>query len=152
MYLPADERDGALGRIRAFRDPSWFRDPADGREHLLVAASVAGRDRFMGAVALAGVRPAGWSLLPPLVVADGINHELERPHIVLRDSTYYLFFSTQRHTFHPAGCAPTGLYGFAAPSLTGPYEPLNGFGLVIQNPSPVRTRHTPGWYFPISAW
>ncbi|TDD32082.1 hypothetical protein E1286_44050 [Nonomuraea terrae] len=31
--------------------------------------------------------------------------------------------------------APTGLYGFAAPSLTGPYEPLNGSGLVIRNPA-----------------
>ena len=31
--------------------------------------------------------------------------------------------------------APTGLYGFAAPTLTGPYEPLNESGLVLQNPS-----------------
>jgi levansucrase len=133
-YLPADEIDGAPGRIRAFRDPGWFRDPADGHEYLLVAASVAWRDRFMGAVALAA-RSGGWSLRPPLIVADGINHEIERPHIVVRNSSYYLFFSTQRHGFHPPGCAPTGLYGFAAPNLTGPYTPLNGSGLVIQNPS-----------------
>jgi levansucrase len=135
MYLPADEIDGAPGGIRAFRDPGWFRDPADGCEYLLVAASVAWRDRYMGAVALAEARPGGWSLLPPLMVADGVNHELERPHMVVHDSTYYLFFSTQRDSFHPAGGAPTGLYGFTAPSLTGPYEPLNGSGLVIQNPA-----------------
>jgi levansucrase len=134
-YLPADEIDGTAGQIRAFRDPGWFRDPADGREYLLVAASVAWRDRFMGAVALAGAGSGGWSLRPPLVVADGINHELERPHIVVHQSSYYLFFSTQRHTFHPRGGAPTGLYGFAARSLTGSYEPLNGSGLVIRNPA-----------------
>ncbi|MEO3803076.1 glycoside hydrolase family 68 protein [Nonomuraea sp. B1E8] len=134
VYLPAEESHGSPGNIRAFRDPGWFRDPADGREYLLVAASTAWAGRFTGAVALAGRRAGAWSLLPPLVVAEGVNHELERPHVVVHRSSYYLFFSTQRHTFHPAGRAPTGLYGFAAPSLTGPYEPLNGSGLVIQNP------------------
>ncbi|MEU7834864.1 glycoside hydrolase family 68 protein [Nonomuraea sp. NPDC049129] len=133
--LPAEEGDGAPGRIRAFRDPGWFRDPADGRDHLLVAASTAWEDGFTGAIALAEQQAGTWSLLPPLLVAEGVNHELERPHVIVHDSRYYLFFSTQRHTFHPAGRAPTGLYGFAAPSLTGPYEPLNGSGLVIQNPA-----------------
>ncbi|MEO3811645.1 glycoside hydrolase family 68 protein [Sphaerisporangium sp. B11E5] len=133
-YLPADEVEGAPGRIRAFRDPGWFRDPADGREHLLIAASVPWDGGFMGAIALAGARPGGWSLGPPLLVAEGINHEIERPHIVVQDSTYYLFFVTHRHNFHPRDAAPTGLYGFAAPALTGPYEPLNGSGLVLGNP------------------
>ncbi|WP_344946823.1 glycoside hydrolase family 68 protein [Sphaerisporangium flaviroseum] len=133
-YLPADETEGAPGGIRAFRDPGWFRDPADGSEHLLVAASVPWHDGFMGAIALAGARPGGWSLGPPLLVADGVNHEIERPHVVVHDSTYYLFFVTQHHAFHPRGSAPTGLYGFAAPALTGPYRPLNGSGLVIRNP------------------
>ncbi len=133
-YLPADEVEGGPGRIRAFRDPAWFRDPADGREHLLIAASVAWRDRFMGAVALAARRSGRWALGRPLLVADGVDHEIERPHVVVHGSTYYLFVSTQRHAFHPPGRAPTGLYGFAAPALGGPYAPLNGSGLVIQNP------------------
>ncbi|MEV0232309.1 glycoside hydrolase family 68 protein [Nonomuraea sp. NPDC050786] len=136
MYLPVEEADGSPGNIRAFRDPGWFRDPADGRDYLLIAASTAWDDGFTGAIALAAEPRAGsWSLLPPLLVAKGINHELERPHVIVHQSWYYLFFTTQRHTFHPADRAPTGLYGFAAPSLTGPYEPLNGSGLVIQNPA-----------------
>ncbi|MBP2708398.1 glycoside hydrolase family 68 protein [Microbispora sp. RL4-1S] len=133
-YLPADEIEGGPGRIRAFRDPGWFRDPADGRDHLLVAASVPWEDRFMGAVAVAGEVPGGWSLQPPLLVADGVHHEIERPHVVVHDSSYYLFFSAQRYGFHPWGSGPTGLYGFVAPALTGPYTPLNGSGLVIGNP------------------
>jgi levansucrase len=133
-YLPADEVEGGPGRIKAFRDPGWFRDPADGREYLLVAASVPWRDRFMGAVALACQDGAGWALLPPLLVADGVNHEIERPHLVVHRGLYYLFFCSSRESFHPAGCAPAGLYGFVAPALAGPYEPLNGSGLVIQNP------------------
>ncbi len=135
IYLPADEVGGAPGRIRAFRDPAWFRDPADGQDYLLVAASVPWRDRFTGAIAVARANSGGWALLPPLVVADGINHEMERPHVVLHDGRYYLFFCTNRHVFHPAHPGPTGLYGFVAPALSGPYEPLNGSGLVVQNPS-----------------
>ncbi|HEU5161196.1 MAG TPA: glycoside hydrolase family 68 protein [Streptosporangiaceae bacterium] len=143
-YLPTDEITGTPGNIKAFRDPGWFRDPADGREYLLVAASVAWRERFAGAVALAGALAGGWTLLPPLLAADGITNEIERPHIVVHDSTYYLFFSTQRHSFRPNGCAPTGLYGFAAPAITGPYRPLNASGLVIGNP-PAAPDQTYAW-------
>jgi levansucrase len=133
-YLPADEVDGASGRIRAFRDPGWFADPADGREYLLIAASVAGARGFDGAVGIAARRGRGWTLLPPLLVADGIHHELERPHVVAHRGRCYLFFSAHARTFHPPGRAPTGLYGFVAPAVLGPYEPLNGSGLVIANP------------------
>jgi levansucrase len=133
-YLPANEVEGGPGRIRAFRDPGWFRDPADGAEYLLIAASVPWHDRFTGAVALARQAEAGWTLLPPLLVSAGVNHELERPHLVVHKGRYYLFFCTSRQSFHPAGSAPAGLYGFVAPALAGPYEPLNGSGLVIRNP------------------
>jgi len=147
-YVPADELEGRPGHIRAFRDPGWFRDPADGREYLLVAASVPAEGGFMGAVALAAEERGRWSLLPPVVVADGINHELERPHVVVHDSRYYLFLATQRQSFHPPGSAPTGLYGFVAPSVSGPYEPLNGSGLVIRNPSDEPDQAYAWWVLP----
>ena len=147
-YLAADELEGATGHIRAFRDPGWFRDPVDGREHLLVAASVSWREGYMGAIALATEHRGGWSLLPPLLVADGINHEIERPHVVVHGSLYYLFFATQRYMFHPPGSAPTGLYGVVASSLTGPYEPLNGSGLVIQNPPSQPDQAYAWWVLP----
>lgn len=134
-YLLADELEGAPGMIRAFRDPGWFRDPATGRAHLLIAASVAHAGGFTGAIALADEQceePA-WELRPPLLGAAGVNHEIERPHVIVRDGRYYLFFSTHRHAFH-AVAAPTGLYGFVADALTGQYRPLNGSGLVLQNP------------------
>lgn len=143
-YLPANEINGAPGQIKAFRDPGWFRDPADGREYLLIAASVPWRDRFMGAIALACKSSQGWELLPPLLRADGIHREIERPHVVVRDGRYYLFFSASRRSFHPANSAPTALYGFVASRLTGPYEPLNGSGLVLQNP-PARPDQAYAW-------
>ncbi|GAB1818834.1 glycoside hydrolase family 68 protein [Herbidospora sp. RD11066] len=123
-FLPADDIEGGPGRIRAWRDPAWIR----GR--LVIAASVPWGERHMGAIALTG--PGSENR--PLLVADGINREIERPHVVVHGGLFYLFFCTHRQSFEPADAAPTGLYGFVAPSLEGPWEPLNGSGLVIGNP------------------
>jgi levansucrase len=142
VYQPADEATGEPGFIKAFRDPFRYDDPATGLSHLLFTASLAGAEHpdHNGAVGLAvastadEVGPDGWRLLDPLVTADGVTNELERPHVVRRDGAYYLFVSTQQRTFHPDVHGPTGLYGFVAPSLTGPYQPVNGSGLVLRNP------------------
>jgi levansucrase len=54
--------------------------------------------------------------------------------VVVHDGRYHLFLSTQAHTFAPGLVAPTGLYGFTAPALRGPYSPIGGTGLVLANP------------------
>jgi len=132
----ADQHSGEPGFIKAFRDPFRFTDPADSREYLLFTASLAdSATDFDGAIGIAAREEGGFfSLLPPLVEADGVNNELERPHLVVRNDSYYLFFSTQARTFHPDVTGPTGLYGFVGPSITGPWEPLNGSGLILRNP------------------
>jgi levansucrase len=138
FYVRADEEHGEPGFIKAFRDPFFFRDRGRYRDYLLFAGSLASAGtEFNGTIGIAealDTRWARWSLLPPLLHADGVNNELERPHVVAQDGRYYLFFSTQRRTFHPAVSGPTGLYGFVGPSLLGPYEPINESGLVVQNP------------------
>jgi levansucrase len=68
-----------------------------------------------------------------LISADGVNNELERPHILCRNGLYYLFWSTHDFTFAKAR-GPSGLYAMVAPNLLGPYTPLNGSGLVAANP------------------
>lgn len=135
-YCPADAHEGAPGRIKAFRDPAFFRDPADGADYLVFTASLAAaKSDYNGAVGLAQRTAHGWALLPPIVHADGVNNELERAHIVARDGRYYLFWVTQRSTFSPdVAAGPTGLYGMVADRMTGPWRPLNGSGLVIANP------------------
>lgn len=128
---------GAIGSIKAFRDPAFFRDPADGAEYLLFAASLAqSRSAWNGAVGIARRdTDGGWRLLPPLVDADGLNNELERPHVIVWEGRYYLFWSTQTKVFAPSGPAgPTGLYGMVADALFGPWRPLNRSGLVFGNP------------------
>jgi levansucrase len=127
---------GAIGTIKAFRDPAFFRDPSDGRHYLLFTASLGvSSSRWNGAVGVAERVDGNWRLRPPLIAADALNNELERPHLIARNGFYYLFWSTQAKVFAPESPpAPTGLYGMVANALEGPYRPLNGSGLVIANP------------------
>jgi levansucrase len=135
-YCAADAHEGEPGRIKAFRDPAFFRDPADGRDYLIFTASLAGTSSpHNGAVGIARREAEGWVLLPPLVHANGVNNELERAHVVFHEGHYYLFWVTQRATFAPETKAgPTGLYGMVAEQLSGPWRPINGSGLVLANP------------------
>ena len=134
-YAPAEQDAAIDDRIKGFRDPGYFLDPATGREHLLFTGSAAGAtDVQDGVVGLATRDGLGWAIEAPLVDATGVNNELERPHIVVRDGLYYLFWSTQAKRFAPGIGAPTGLYGMVADRLCGPWRPLNGSGLVAANP------------------
>lgn len=138
-YMASDAGSGAVGTIKAFRDPAYFRDPRDGRHHVFFAASLAGSaSAFSGCIGWASARDdtlAEWDIRPPLVSADRLNNELERPHVVMHGGLYYLFWSTQRHVFNPDGpTGPTGLYGMVSDRIDGGWRPLNGTGLVFANP------------------
>jgi levansucrase len=127
---------GAIGTIKAFRDPFWFCDPANGADYILFSGSLAASSsHWNGAIGLAKRGSRGWELALPLITADGLNNELERPHIVHHDGRYHCFWSTQRKVFAANGPqGPTGLYGMVADKLCGPWRPLNGTGLVFGNP------------------
>ena len=139
-YVVARQAEGVPGFIKAFRDPAHFRDPADGASYLLFTASLKqSASDFNGAIGIArasGGDLLSWELLPPLISADELNNELERPVMRFVDGRYYVFWSTQRRVFAPDGpSGPNGLYGMVAESLFGPYRPLNGTGLVVCNPA-----------------
>jgi levansucrase len=139
LYVDLAKNQGIPGRIKGFRDPYWFRDPATGQGYILFTASKPehlSRSDYDGVIGIAAEQADGsYTLLPCLIDADGLANELERPHIFVRDGLYYLFWSSQIHVFAPDGpMGPTGLYGMVAPSLFGPYTPLNDSGLVLANP------------------
>lgn len=146
-YVVAREAVGKPGLIKAFRDPAWFRDPATGERHVLFTASAGwDDDDYNGIVGIATLRDGRWVLGDPLVEAVGVNNELERVHIVTRDGRYYLFWSTQRRTFAPDGVTgPNGLYAMVASSLSGPWIPVNGSGLVAGNPAGEPTQSYSWW-------
>jgi levansucrase len=147
--------------IYAFRDPFVFRDPADGQIYMTFegnTAEQAGAHQcrpaeigsvppghvvppdsryFTGNIGLAQARGASmrrWRLLNPLVSANCVNQQLERPHFVIRDGRYYLFTISHGGTYAPGLSGPDGLYGFVGPSLRSSYRPLNASGLVLGNP------------------
>lgn len=135
-YVDTRTTQGGAGLIKGFRDPGYLRDPADGAEYLVFTGSD-GRDNhtYNGVVGLIRRDGSSWTLQPPIYSALHLCNELERPHIIVRDGLYYLFWSTQRHVFAAGGpSGPNGLYGAVADSLRGPYRPLNGTGLVAANP------------------
>ena len=146
-YMPADAHEGAPGTIKAFRDPAFFRDPADGTEYLAFTASLAGSaSAFNGAFGLARKGADGWELIAPAFHAEGVNNELERAHLVFHAGSYYAFWSTQTATFAEGlRHAPGGLYGMVADSMAGPWRPLNGTGLVLTNPAE-SPQQTYSWY------
>jgi levansucrase len=145
IYADLAVEQGVAGLIKGFRDPYWFRDPADGKGYILftgskpAAVSESDYNGVIGIAAAADDNVDGtgqFHLLPPLVDADGVANELERPHVFVHGGLYYLFWSSQSQVFLPGGPkCPTGLYGMVAPSLFGPYIPLNNSSLVLANPA-----------------
>lgn len=126
---------GAIGSIKAFRDPYVFRD-VDGCDWLLFTASAAGApSAWNGVVGAARWTGDEWALHPPILSALGLNNELERPHAIAANGSVYLFWSTQAKVFSPDGPqGPTGLYGVVADRWGGEWRPVNGSGLVLANP------------------
>jgi levansucrase len=144
-----EREEQSRGMIYTFRDPWYFEDPETGEAYVLFEGNTpvpegsdacgggAALQEFNGSVGIARTSktdPTECELLPPLVDAVCVNQELERPHVVYREGTYYLFVASHRHTFAPGLEGYDALYGFAADDLCGPYEPLNGSGLVATNP------------------
>lgn len=140
-YADLRVTQGVPGRIKGFRDPYWFRDPADGQGYLLFTGSKSvaqSRSDYDGVIGIATARDgvAGFELMAAILDGDQLVNELERPHMFVHDGGYYLFWSSQSSVFAPdAPRAPTGLYGMVGPSRTGPFTPLNGSGLVLANPT-----------------
>jgi levansucrase len=161
MYQTLEQsRAGPI--IYAFRDPFAFRDAADGQVYLLFEGNSGGQagshtcgqrevgpvppghevpaeSRFYtGNIGLAKARTANmrrWRLLPPLLSANCVNQQTERPHLVIEGGNYYLFTISHTFTFAPGLTGPDGLYGFIGLSLRSDYKPLNASGLVLGNPA-----------------
>ena len=138
-YLRVTQENSAPGFIKGFRDPAHFRVPADGTTYLLFTGSLAqASSPWNGCIGVARATDATlehWEILDPLISADGLSNEQERPHVLFRNGFYYLLWSTQRKVFALTGpTGPNGLYGMVARSMAGPWKPVNGTGLIAANP------------------
>jgi levansucrase len=77
-----------------------------------------------------------WKFLPPLLSANCVNDQTERPQIYLKDGKYYLFTISHRPTYAAGVDGPDGVYGFVGDGIRSDFLPLNkGSGLVLGNPT-----------------
>lgn len=161
-YYQTSEQSQGAPIIYAFRDPFVFRDPTDKQIYALFEGNTAGvagtyqcKPRDLGPLPPGHVVPGNanlwtgniglmkatdnsltnWKLLPPILSTNCVNQQTERPHLVVRDGTYYLFTISHQGTYAPGLEGPDGVYGFAGPALRSDYKPLNGSALVLGNPA-----------------
>lgn len=77
-----------------------------------------------------------WEIMPPILKAIGTHDQLERPHIVEKNGLTYLFAIGHASYFSKNTKGPDGIYGYVSrDGLFGQYQPLNGSGLVLGNPT-----------------
>ncbi len=149
-YYELPENADTIGVVYAFRDPFFYRDPANGQEYVLFTGNAAGLDTssglnrsFNSVVGIIEAQTSAltqWTKLPPLFTGFGVNRQMERPHIINTNGLYYVFWLSHSFTFSEGFTGYEGLYGYAGPSLFGQKEPLNGSSLVVGNPAVVASQ------------
>jgi levansucrase len=72
-------------------------------------------------------------VMKPLLTANLVTDEIERPNIVLYGNKWYLFGITKGYQQRVSGFQSDHTYmiGYVSNHLTGPYKPLNKTGLVL---------------------
>jgi levansucrase len=72
-------------------------------------------------------------VMKPLIASNTITDEIERANIFKMNNKWYLFTDSRgsKMTIDGIGAKDVYMLGFEADSLTGPYKPLNGSGLVL---------------------
>lgn len=76
--------------------------------------------------------------LPPLLTSNLVTDEIERVTLICRDNSYYLFCVTHGNKMTIQGETFVNrdlLLGFQSSSMFGPYTPLNGSGIILQQKS-----------------
>ncbi|ASD24098.1 glycoside hydrolase 68 family protein [Cryobacterium sp. LW097] len=122
-------------------------DPADPQREVPVGQGVPGgppeiasdANLRMGNVGLAVADNKAltqWHFLPPILSANCVTDQTERPQIYMKDGKYYIFTISHRSTFAPGIDGPEGVYGFVGNGVRSDFEPVNrGSGLALGSPS-----------------
>ncbi|ANJ28716.1 levansucrase [Agromyces aureus] len=77
-----------------------------------------------------------WKFLPPILSANCVTDQTERPQIYIEDGKYYLFTISHRGTYAWNIDGPEGVYGFVGDGIRSDFQPMNqGSGLVLGNPT-----------------
>lgn len=71
--------------------------------------------------------------LKPLIASNTVTDEIERANVFKMNGKWYMFTSSRGSKMYIDGIDDEDIYmlGYVSNSLTGPYKPLNGTGLVL---------------------
>ncbi|MDF2564632.1 MAG: Levansucrase [Massilibacillus sp.] len=93
--------------------------------------------------------------MKPLLTANLVTEETERPNVVKINGKWYLFAITKGYTERVDGFNGDDNYmiGYVSDNLTGPYKPLNSSGLVLASTESFNSRtYTYSYYgIPVSS-
>lgn len=72
-------------------------------------------------------------VMKPLIASNTVTDEIERANIFKMNNKWYLFTDSRGSKMTIDGIGPKDVYmlGYVSESLTGPFKPLNGTGLVL---------------------
>ncbi|MBC2579433.1 glycoside hydrolase family 68 protein [Clostridium sp. DJ247] len=72
-------------------------------------------------------------VMKPLIASNTVTDEIERANVFNMNGKWYLFTSSRGSKMFVDGIDAEDIYmlGYVSDSLTGPYKPLNGTGLVL---------------------
>lgn len=128
---------GALGSHQCTESDLGYR-PGDPNAETVAGVQAAGANRRTANVGLAvATNPdlTAWRLLPPILSANCVNDQTERPQIYLDNGRYYLFTISHQFTYAAGLRGPDGVYGFVGKGIRSDFQPLNRSGLVLGNPT-----------------
>lgn len=124
---------------RACREEDLGYQPGDPQAENLNTVQDNGAHYQMANVGLAEADNADlskWHFLPPLLSANCVTDQTERPEVYIKDGKYYLFTISHRGTFASGIDGPEGVYGFVGNGVRSDFEPVNrGSGLALGNPT-----------------
>jgi levansucrase len=80
-----------------------------------------------------------WSFLPPILSANCVNDQTERPQIFIQNENgknkYYLYTISHQFTYAAGMRGPDGVYGFVGDGVRSDYQPVNNSGLALGSPT-----------------
>jgi len=132
------ETDEPSPIYKAWRDPTVVYDDSTGKYLMYFTAKTKdGDEKYKGCIGLAVAdnMQGPYEAQPP-VLAPGIYAQMEVPQIIQRGGKVYLLFNSAEKDYSPelakkTGGPQSGLVAFVGDSLRGPFEPMDGHGVVL---------------------
>ena len=138
-YMVFEGNTGGPRGARTCTDADMGYAPNDPYRENVSAVMDAGAAKHKANVGLAEATDgtlSHWRFLPPILSANCVDDQTERPQIYRKHGKYYLFTISHRSTMAPGVDGPDGLYGFVGDGIRSDFLPLNGgSGLVVGNPT-----------------